>query len=254
MPYRTRKPYKRLRKRWYAQASIPKSVPFVGGSSFKAGSGRLTKRSLTTMIRSGGVLSHRAIQPENFNLANSTHYTFNPLGNIPIGTGNTNRVGTDIFVKKIRGDFVIRRDQNASATATINDSDMYLRVMWLRSQNRYLDGSDDFGTGFGTGQIFLDGTSEPFTGTPDKDKVTVLADKKVLVPAANFASQSTNRAVEIDCPVTDFSFMYESTSSNFSIKNKNVYCVVIPFVQNAGTTTVVGALQSQFAVIFNESS
>lgn len=44
----------RLSKRWYVDASIPKSMPFIGGSSFKAGSGSLSKRSLQTLIRQNG--------------------------------------------------------------------------------------------------------------------------------------------------------------------------------------------------------
>ena len=48
-PMKRRRPASRLSKRWYIDAAVPKAVPFIGGATFKAGSGSLTKQQGLTM-------------------------------------------------------------------------------------------------------------------------------------------------------------------------------------------------------------
>jgi len=246
------KPRPRIRKRWYVDASVPKSMPFIGGSSFKAGSGVLRKRSLQTMIRSSGVESHGQKNGAS-NLLQATVQTFNPLGNIPIGTGDINRVGTDIFVKKItfKMDCVLPSSLN---------TDVYIRLAWVRSTKQVQGGVDSLASGLGVSDLqysdAITKTGEIHLNPLDPEKVTILADKLFLIPMQSNSSSGSfsHRVLDFPCPITNFPFKYEGAASNYSTKNKNLYLIAIAYANGVSTATPLMTNRHSSLVTFNESS
>ena len=122
-------------KRWYFDASLSKSIPFVGGSSLRMGSGALTKRSITQAVRAQVIRTQENKQKivnsgASSGMTHSTIYTFNPLGNIPIQTGQNGRIGSEIFIKNI----ILRMNisnRAAAAAAIGRDSATFLDVCGL---------------------------------------------------------------------------------------------------------------------------
>lgn len=240
----------RLTKRWYVDASIPKSVPIIGGSSFRAGSGALTKRSLNAvknMISNGGTTKQKVVNVGLIaNFLQDTMYTFNPLGNITIGTGENARIGTDIHVKHIN--FKIRFNQRTDLVVPYLNAPVTIRMMWVRTNVQVLASQDTFGSGLGATTLFLDGQNSPILSTLDKDKVTILADTTFNMPITPLAFNSatnaviptiTSKVVEFPCPATDFTFKYQSTTSGYSIVNKNIYLVVVPYLQGTSLGSTI---------------
>lgn len=265
MPYR--KPYKtyptnksRFAKRWYIDASIPKSVPIVGGTSLRAGSGNLAKRNLNAVIKSAisnsSILKHKVIDSgSNFQAKHNTILTFNPLGNIPTGTGENSRVSTDIHVKQIRVNF--RFTNVLTLTHPQRGSSVKVRLMWVRRDLGVLASNDTFGSGLGAGTLFPDGMTNTMLSPLDRDKVTVLSDTIVDIPAAYTywhtldavpTSSINSKYITFDCPLKEFQFRYQLQNSGYSAINKNVYLIMVPFLEGA-TTGSTDILQCQFTSV-----
>lgn len=244
----TKKPQQRLRKRWYFDASIPKTVPFVGGTSLRMGSGNLVKRSITAAVKNAivnaGPTKHKVVDATTLVfLQHQTTYTWNPLGNIPIGTGETSRLATDIHVKKIKLKFVFAND--ATQSTLLRNQPLHVRVMWIRSDAQVQGGTDVFGSGLGNSDLFVPGFSLPFNAVIDKDRCTAISDNSYRIPAASVDGTYSVLQFDYDCPLKDFGFKYDGLTSNYSSVNKNLYCIVIPY--QVGQTTGVNALQMQFS-------
>lgn len=257
MPYRRnyRKPVNRSKyqKRWYVNASVPKSMPFIGGSSFRAGSGALNKRSLNTVIKRA-ITDNTALKQKVINVTDSANfqhdslYTFNPLGNIPIGTGENARLATDIHIKSIKLNFLF--NNRTDIAAPLLDSAVTVRMMWVRLEADYRASFDTFGSGVGTGDIFVDGQNSPMLSQLEKDKCTILSDTKFEIPATQLSGRIASKYITYDCPLKDFTFKYQSTTSGYSSVNKNVYLVCAAYLIGA-TTGVTPLCNYQFTSVVN---
>lgn len=246
---------KRFQKRWYVDASIPKAVPFIGGSTFKAGSGSLNKRSLSALVRSEArsleAVKLKATQVNTVTLLDDTWYTLNPLGNIPIGTGEVNRLSTDIFVKSVKLRMTLTN--NSLLAPGIVNNPVHFRMMWVRTSVPVLASSDLFASGLGNSDLVSQGNDKPLYSIIDTDKVTVLSDTIVTV-APYHAAQTISKFVEFDCPLTNFPFNYSTSTSNFSTRNKNLYCLITPkIVGGVSGTTTDASLSYSFCTKFTDS-
>ena len=247
----------RLSKRWYVDASIPKSIPFVGGTSFRAGSGTLNKRSLTSLIkreaRLTNIVKYKASAPQSVGLLAGTWHTLNPLGNIPQAIGDVSRIGTDIFVKSIKLKSICY--SNTALVGQPSNAPVHFRVIWLRSTVNVLQSSDAFGSGLGNADLILQGNSAPITSILDMDKITLLSDTTYTIPQSNIAAGQVSTSLDLSCPLKNFPYKYASTTSNYSNANKNVYCLVTPFIVGdvTGTTTDM-TMYYQFATEFTDAA
>lgn len=245
---------RQLKKRWHVDFGAPK-IPFVGPVHFRAGSGQapaakaLTKRSLDAEIRRIERLSNPnkvyALNNSSALLTQETFFTWNPLGNIPIGTGEQARISSDIFVKKIKLRAVCI-SQNTTGVSAQNP--ILLRVMWVRSEAQYLSGSAGFTSsgGMGSSDLLLPGLSVPSTGLLDSDKVVILSDRTYRLEQSNVAATQVSNVFELDCPQQNFQMCYTTPTSNYSTKNKQVYCVVSAFSPGGviGTTNQINMVYS----------
>jgi len=236
-----RKPATRFNKRWYVDASIPKQLPFIGGASFKAGSGTLSKREIQSYIRNTVLENKQKIFIDSGHGAatHNTMYTWNPLSNIPIGTGDASRLSDNIHVKSIRARVQF---QSISANQSV------IRFIWLKSNAEYGSGSDTFVSGLGSSQVFLNGTSQLGQAVVDLDKVTVLKDVTYRVDTGvsdsivggSFKGQ---QVVDISCPLpaSGMKMVYNSATSNYA-RDKNLYLIVLTwsFGATSGVTQLAG--------------
>lgn len=251
MPYLSRRPAQRRRKyakRWYVDATIPKRVPFVGGSSFRAGSGTLTKRSLQSFIRSTGEQKQKIIAAVNtVDLKHNTIYTLNPFGNIAIGTGTPNRIGSSIFVKEWSVGMLLTN------IAGIQSTSQY-RVMVVGIENQHLSGDDTLTAGVGSTSIFVEGSNYMLLSKPDPNRCQVLHDEVVTLPI-----QDNSTATAIQQKLHHFSvcknkeLKFLTPTGNY-LHNKNYYMLVMPYIAAGATgTTVVGTCQWQSVVTFTDA-
>jgi hypothetical protein len=249
------KPKSRFSKRWYIDASIPKSMPFIGGTTLRAGSGTLTKRSLAAAVKNAARMTDAnknkmAIAFEN--LVQGTYYTFNPLGNIPIGTGETARIGADIYVDHISIKAIVH--SNPTLPGAKQDLPVHFRVMWVRSTQAVASGSDTFISGLGASSLNVESTTEPILAHLDKDKVTVLSDNYYTIPSPQVTGKANSLTLDLSCPLKGFPFKYQTATSSFSATNKNIYCVIVPYIVGGTTgTDIVMTLYSQSWVQFSDS-
>ena len=233
-------------KRWYVDAQIAKTVPLIGGSSFKAGSGPLTKRSLQTLIRETNESKQKIIVATNTSgLLHNTIYTYNPLGNIPIGTGANSRIGQDIFVKNIRLEGLLT---NVGGVASM---EVHFRVMVVSSNSQTLSGSDALSSGLGSTDIFVQGSNYLIDSIPDNNRCTVLHDSHhKLIPQGSGSTTQSRISLNFGKGKV---LKYLTPTSNYAT-NKNIYVVVIPYYCGGTTgTTVIGSIQWESVVDFTDA-
>jgi hypothetical protein len=233
-------------------------VPFIGGSAFKAGSGTLNKRSLNASIRD--VVRHT--EPKKYKVVDhiysqdllaNTIYTWNPLGNIPIGTGENQRLSTEIYVTRIGLKLAFLNNEGLGSTFT---RQVNCRVMWVRSEAQYGSGSDAFGSGLGLTDLFYAGQTIPTFAFPDNDKCTILSDTMVRIPALAYSGAQESAYREIDAPIgSGMTFKYSSLTGDYSTKSKNIYCVIACQIPGDVTGTTVDArLEWQGCVEYRDSA
>lgn len=233
----------RLSKRWYVDASIPKSMPFIGGSSFKAGSGSLSKRSLQTLIRQNGEVKQKIVPSGNSaSLLHNTLYTFNPFGNIPIQTGANGRLAQGIFVKDWTMNLLFTNFGGSSAPS-------HYRVLVVNTDTAVLSGSDAFASGLGTNDIFVQGSTLGLMSIPDSNRCSVISD--TMVKIAPYITGPTQTPHTVNC-CKNKTVKYLTPTSNY-VLGKNTYLVIIPYT-HTGTlgTTVIGTLQYESCVTFTD--
>lgn len=237
----------KLQKRWYVDASIPKSMPFIGGTSFKAGSGSLNKRSLQQVVNA--VRSQVLESKSTYNvtsttgLLHNTIYTNNLLGQIPIGSGDDSRIGDQIHVRSLRCRLHFIRPTTPQANT-------YVRCMIIKSQAEYRVSNTDLGSGLGSNEIFQTGANLLHMSIPDFSRCTVLADKLMTIPAGNLvASVSGVCVLDYTIPFTQ---TFKTTASGYG-KEMNYYLVVIPFADGGVTgTTDCGNAFPELLVSFTD--
>ena len=185
-------------KRWYLDATIGKSVPIVGGTSLKAGSGTLQKRSLLSKTVKQAVVAMQDNKQKiitgggTSSMTHNTIYTLNPLGNIPIGAGANSRVGSEIYVKNIILRLMIS-NRTAAASATGRDSATMFRVMWVKIDQDYLSGSDSLSTGVGSTDVFVQASNYLALSAVDYNRAEVLDDQMIKIYPNYVLTNSVNQ-------------------------------------------------------------
>lgn len=215
----------RLGKRWYVDAQIPKAMPFIGGASFRAGSGSLTKRSLINSIKNELIETKQKIIIGNtVGLTHNTIYTINPLGNIPIGTGSASRIGQTINVKSVRMTFELNNGSSGNAFCPT-----YFRVLCLKSRGQFQQSVDTLASGLGSTDIFEAGSSNLLYSRVDFNKVNLLSDKVIKCVPTNTTGTLTIDSHLVPCDEIALGKMdYLTPTSNYG-KTMNLYVVVIGF-------------------------
>jgi hypothetical protein len=236
-------------KRWYVDASIPKAVPFIGGSSFKAGSGTLSKRSLDTMIKRAGETKQKIYTGgASVAMTQNTIYSFNPLGNIPIGTGANSRIGSSIFVKSFDINLLL---SNYGATLWIDT--VSFRIMLVKIDQEYLSGTDTLAAGVGSTDIFVASSAQMLNSHIDKNKAHVLYDQTHTLENNGAGSACvTQKPVRLSL-LKDKSFKYSSHTSNYS-NYGNYYLLVMPYVVGkASGTSIIADVRYESVVNFSDA-
>ena len=238
--------YSKKAKRWYVDAQIPKSVPFVGGSSFKAGSGTLSKRSLTNLIKRTGEAKQKLVVGGAVPaMLQNTLYTFNPLGNIAIGTGTINRIGSSIFIKS----FDIRMTLSLNG-ATSGLETTHFRILCVKIDQEYLTGSDAMSAGVGSTDLFVNGSNQMINAHIDPNKATVLYDE---VHRVGGETQLNSQFLSIKGLIKDKSIRYATPTSNYS-NFGNYYLVIAPYtVGKTSGVTIVGDVRFETQVNFTDA-
>jgi hypothetical protein len=219
-------------------------MPLIGGSSFRAGSGTLSKRSLNAAMKQA-VINNATIKQKNIDIASvanflaNTHYVFNPLGNIPIGTGENARICNDIVVKNITLSFTF--SSRLDMSQPVKGAPVFIRLIWLRAEADTVASSDLFVSSLGGIDLYKSNMSASIVAQLEKDKNTILSDTIVKIPQSNILDSNNVLLYTTTCPVKDFVFKYSSSSSAFSSVNKNVYLIAFPYTTAAttGTTALV---------------
>jgi hypothetical protein len=171
-------------------------------------------------------------------MTHNTLYTFNPFGNIPIGTGDGSRISDTIHIKSVK----LRGEVN-NYNFVAKDADVFVRLMWVKMDSEYLSGSDTLSAGVGSTDIFVNGTTSMLHGILDNDKCTVLADKTIkLTPQST--SVSSVQMLEFDMPITSsgIKMQFKTLTSNYG-KAWNYYFVAVPYsYPKTGGITVLSGL------------
>lgn len=233
-------------KRWYVDAQIPKGVPFVGGSSFRAGSGTLTKRSLMNMIKAEKENKQKIINSGlTVDLLHNTIYTWNPFGNITIGSGQNARSGSSIDVRGVRINMLLSTTGGASL-----DKERNFRVMVVEHDAQYMSGNDQFGSGLGSTELFVQGSSIMSCAIPDLNRCKVLFDQRYyVIPQITGGSPVAHVDLET---LKNKAMNYATTTSNYSLQ-KNYYVVLIPELPlGTNGVSIVGRVDFESVVDFTD--
>jgi len=259
---------KGLHSKWYVDATIPRGVPIVGGGGIRFGSGnqpvrRMQSKTVQSVIRQG----IRSIEPLKYNTLSdttqalqSTHfYVFNPLANIPVGSGETARVSTDIFVKKIQIKGWLKSLQTNGTG--VNNNPVHLRVMWIRMTKKTGSGGVIFSADTITpAEMFLPGQTQVGSNLIhmlDPDKVTIIADDIYTLTQGGVALAYQSKVLDISCPLENFPFRFGGpvgdVDANYSNHNKNIYCILSVNCANTLTTDTVANFTWDYACSFTDS-
>lgn len=234
---RTRKVNKSLskRKRWFFDASIPKSVPFVGGAGvrFGSGNGKFNKRSLQSVVRN--MVLETKLKRINENQADTLHntvYNVPLLSNIAIGSGKTSRLTDELVVKACH--FRLMMGQRVT-TPFVPASDLFVRCIVVKTAVQQGAGADTITSGgIGSTDLFQSGSDNLITAVPDYDLCTYLYDEVMVVKAPSVGVGTARGTGFKSFSIPGFKQQYISSSSNYG-KAWNYYLVLIPFLEGAST-------------------
>jgi len=237
--YNAKTQNKRFKTKWYFNGSAPTPI---GRARIGFGSGAdpiaakavksVMSKTIRDSVRKHEVDKWKVSALGATDINGAIVYTLNVLGNIPIGTGESSRLATDIFVKSAHLCLSLRTNPAITGGGALLQSVQY-RLMWIRHEADHGAGSDIFATArLGVGDIFVENTPIPFFGRADNDRCTVLSDEYGRVDVGNAGTTIPNsKLINSYAPIgKGFPFQYQATSSGYSAKNKNLYCVLIAYI------------------------
>lgn len=237
MPYKRRNVRKvnrrRKAKRWYVDASIPKSVPFIGGSSFKAGSGtlqKMVKRAILNQEESKFLVFANSATT----LLHDTFYTAAPWQLGPLqGTAVNQRVGSDIFLKSL----VL----NANLT---NVGGVFAKVrfigVWADKQLNVAPAAGQIFTSSGAPDLFFTSSTGYTQGLINNKLDHVIICDRTYTIKPDYSGEIKSQKVQVSCPINK-RVTYGGISAPMYFKDKQLYFVLIPYTPggNVGTTQVI---------------
>lgn len=256
--------YKNQHAKWYFEGEAPKltypggsigggKIGFGDGQKYKAQSfNKQLKKIVNKTIHKSQDIKSIWNGSTVTSITNERWQVLNPLSNIPIGTGDNARLSQDIRVKKIT-----LRVTLESVVAGAPISPVTFRVIWIRNNLLVGSGSSVFNySTITSSQIMREGqgTGSPIHESLDPSKCTVLSDKIFTVQPKIASSIATTGLVDISCPLEDFPFTYSSLTSNYSVKNKNIYCLITTYCPTSiGGTTNDGRVAYAWGIEFSDS-
>lgn len=254
MVYRNTRPRKapparRHRKRWYVDASIPKSVPFIGGSSFKAGSGTLQKRSMERIARS--VLNQQKetkqlVTSNSQSLVHDTIYTWAPTQNLVLGFAASQREGDSIYLRKIK----VRG--RIELPSTIAQGQYRMMALWLPAERTAASTSNPLvPSGVGSSEIFLPSVHPLYSRfINNKLNSKVICEKRINI-SPQTAGNAKSVTFNLDCSF--FRKMQFKSPGGTLFKDEQLYFVLMGQTPNgtAGTTNI-GIVHFDFLVTYND--
>lgn len=239
--YRGQKRRRGAKRRWYAQATIGKGVPFIGGTGFRIGT-----RGLKTIMRRQALKSEETKEnPNTVNTLNAmhfTHYTL-PVCAIGQGTSSSSRVGDKVFLCSL--------NLKLSIVASVPYS--IWRIIIVKTRNSYPALTvTSWGTGMGTSDLYRVGNGDP-TSIYNSDKVNIVAHRTCRLNA-KFSGDVSTQQCKLSVPVMQ-SYQFK-TDSVYEGEYYNYYAVLIPYV-TTGTpvagSTVAGVVSASTEVIFKDA-
>lgn len=237
MVYRrgTRKPARRgIKKRWYVDASLPKSVPIIGGASFRAGSG-LIKRMVKREVQNQEESKYLIFSGSSQTLTHDNVTTVAPWQTAPLqGVAVNQRVGTDIYVKNILLSMNI-----------LNIAGVFAKIrvlgVWLDKQIPLTPAVGLLhGPAVGVNDLFFT-TTLGYTHGLINNKLdhTIICDKTYTIKP-DYTGEVKNQLIRVNCPINK-KVVYTGVAAPQFFKDKQLYFVFIPYTPNGtvGTTQVL---------------
>jgi len=233
----------RKNKRWYIDASLPKSVPFVGGSSFRAGSGN--RRSIQAVVKRQALKSEetkkQVFSPTNLSAYHGTLYT-TQLNNIPQGTNIGSRSGDAVYYCGINLKFQIYSPLPNSLW----------RLFVVQHRDSFPGVSGVWGTGIGASQLFRNSDISPWSMT-NNDDVKILC-KKTFKMDQQFSGETINRIGFMNCKLMK-KFQFRSGQQTEG-EYYNYYLVILPYSEGAAPVingTLVGSIGLTVEQVFKDA-
>lgn len=236
---------KKQKRGIYASANLGSFGKYTIGYNKRS----LAKRALNKQIRN---VVHNQIEPVRHKLINGslvdlkqeTWYTLNLLGNIPQGDTSESRSGDEIHLDAIKFQLYCN---NGPATA---DTDIFVRVMIVKSQQAVLELQDTFGSGLGSPDLIQPSSPIVTLGNFNSRESTLVYDNHFMIPRRQLTGQNTFKHLKETIKVGN-TFQYQR-NANYG-KWSNYYMVVAPYQRNAvtGTTSLV-ILDYTFDLIYKD--
>lgn len=156
------------------------------------------------------------------------------------GSGEGQYVGEKIHVKNINMKIVVSQ----LATAAQNEA-MHYRILLIRTKQQLTTTS----TTISSSDVFRNSTVGLATiGHVDLNKVTLLYDKLVHIPAPNISGVNCQKSISFNKTINKNEIWDQSNSGYF--KNSNYYLLAIP--QNPSNSISIGFVRFQYTINFKD--
>lgn len=240
-----RKPVgRRVRRRWYLDASIGKGVPIVGGTGIKMGTNAV-KRVVRREIYKQEETKMASFAGPTTSLGNGTIYTLTPLKGIVQGTGASERVGDQIYLRHIK--------MRTTLVSTVQGA-IRIRVLALWRDDSYVHLNPySYQSLIGSTDLFYS-TSASMTHALINNKLDhqIICDKVFTVPHNGGDSVvKPERTFDVDCSVNK----KVTFASDGRLKDKQLYFVLICSTTGSpqGTSDVFNPVSTDFLVSYKDS-
>lgn len=245
------RPRRQLKKRWYASATIGKSVPFIGGTGITIGSGRrpYQRRALGTFVRRqvlkqeetkekivrvGGTMKHGTIA----NLK---------LNDIAQGTANNERIGDSVFYCGFNLKFTV--------VPSVSNSHWRFYVIKHRESSPTTNALsfDSASPPIGASLLFRNSSVETDSYI-NTDNVSILCSKVLKIDPRYTGEVNVTRNFKLNCRIMK-RFQFRSgkdVSGTWTPSQEgefgNYYLVVVPFSNTSGAQVVGSSEVGNIAV------
>jgi hypothetical protein len=248
---------RKLRKRWYFDATIGKSVPLLGGTGIRMGTGMVKRAVRQELARRQDTKILAGHQVMSGSLKMDTFYTVSPYQLLTQGTDKNQRVGNEIFLRYIRLRGLIGNSSNMP--------EVKYRVLCVASNKLYTGSTPQNWNGVGSvsaswipDQLFLPGYGVLYNALIDNQNTNhvVLVDKKLTIrsdTAGATAGSVSVKTIPFDVTCKIMKRVVFAQSGAGLLRNWNYYMVVIPYSPGQATGVDVGFIDSEYLVSFNDS-
>lgn len=236
MPYRKRRPTRKLKKRGF-------NASWEGwGVKASMGYKRSLAGKVTSIVRRNIETPHHFLITEQSQILKQlTHYTLNPFSGITQGDGNSNRNGDVIHIDAIKLKMLM--------LGATDDNPVSIRVMFVKSREEYSP-SSTWVAGLGSSELYINSPSNvTCQGIVDPKKCTIVQDWKLQIDK-QLPGTVSHKCSEYTLKL-DQKFLYD-TGRQYG-KNNNLYLVVsgYRFGATIGTTDIATIILSADVIFKN---